>query len=349
MTAADGPARPYLPILDAVRVAAVSGVVAIHVIGGAVEQGTGGWALAALDMALVAAVPAFFMMSGALALSPSAMRDGARGFWRRRAGRLVPAVIAWSAFYLLAIRWGVSGVPLTGDHLLYALVTGRTYTHLYFLWALLGLTAIAPALWELIRADQGRRAWILGIAACTWTALVTSLPDLTGGRFVAIGIGTLTYPLVYGGYYLVGRAALVAPVRRAWAARAILIWALCTALLSVLYVTDADSGTGVLAALAPSYVSPVTMLGSIALFAAIIALGSAWRVGERGRARLRQLGEAIFGIYLIHFAVLVILRQIPWFGEQSLLSLPVSWAIVLVVSGLLALAMARVPGLRRIV
>ena len=44
------------------------------------RRGAAAPVLALLDMALVVAVPIFFMMSGALALSPSAMRDGAMGF-----------------------------------------------------------------------------------------------------------------------------------------------------------------------------------------------------------------------------------------------------------------------------
>lgn len=163
MTPGASPRREYLPILDAVRIVAVAGVVAIHVIGGAVGAGRGGTGLAMLDMALVVAVPIFFMMSGALALSPAAMRDGAAGFWRRRARRLLPALVVWSAFYILVIRWGVSGVHPTVPDMVDAVVTGQTYTHLYFLWALVGLCAIAPALRELIAPDEmrgaGRGCW----------------------------------------------------------------------------------------------------------------------------------------------------------------------------------------------
>ena len=126
--------RTYLPYLDVTRILAVLGVVAIHVVSGGVADGEVGIAVTALDMALKVAVPIFFMMSGALSLDPAAHRHGPGHFLRRRARRIVPALVVWSAFYLIVIEGFVSGNPVGSlTELMDLLVRGKTYTHLYFL------------------------------------------------------------------------------------------------------------------------------------------------------------------------------------------------------------------------
>lgn len=339
--------REYLPVFDVIRIVAVAGVVAIHVIGGTVKAGRGGPGLALLDMALIAAVPIFFMMSGAFALSPVAMRDGATGFWRRRALRLLPPLIMWSAFYILVIRWGVSARRPTAGDVADAVITGQTYTHLYFLWALLGLCAIAPALWELIAPDEGRRAWLLGAAACAWTAVTTALPHLTDGRHHVLEIGTLTFFLVYAGYFVLGRAAVVAPLPRRFAPLALGLWLACTAALTALPLHPQPGR--LLSALAPSYVSVLTMIGAVCLHSAVLTLALPWRVGDRTGSILRELGEATFGIYLAHFAIIVALREHPWFAAEGANALAATWVIALGGAAVFAVIARRVPGLRRLV
>lgn len=68
------PGRPYVPVLDVLRIAACIGVVGIHVVADAVTAGSLPFRL--VSMAFVVTVPVFFLLAGSLNLAPRAMRAG---------------------------------------------------------------------------------------------------------------------------------------------------------------------------------------------------------------------------------------------------------------------------------
>ena len=348
--------RTYLPFLDVTRILAVFGVVVIHVVGGAVEAGEVGPAVVTVDMALVAAVPIFIMMSGALSLSPAAHRSGTREFLRRRAVRIVPATVVWSALYLVVIHSMVSGVPIaSGDEVLDRMVTGKTYTHLYFLFAIAGLYLITPVLQAFLVGDERRRSWIVGTTAAAWAVAV-----MAAGQAASLGLsstvpvtaGTFTFFLLYAGYYVLGRAVLVAPIPR-WAG----VLGLTTvpgfvALVTWLYLAGpADAGEGEAslwrAILAPSPFSLPVIVYSVVLMASVSSLCANWQVSERTERILRTLGNATFGIFLAHFAVIVVLRAtFPALDSYDLGPMAITWTITAVASTLIALIGQRTPVLR---
>lgn len=349
-------AREYIPFLDVARVLAVLGVVTIHVIAGGVASGEVGIPVVALNMALVAAVPVFFMMAGALSLDPRALRRGPADFLRRRGARILPALVVWSLFYVFVVRKGLGGQEFSLDDVLGMLAAGDAYTHLYFLWAIAGLYLITPVLEPFLRPDEGRRAWVLGLSATAWTVLVMALGQLPGlGMLPAAPVtpGATTFFLLYTGNYVLGRALLVRPIPR-WAAWAALAAAPgLVALLTWLYEAQraqasAASPSPWIAMFAPSYVTLPVVLYAVALMAAVSSLFRAWRVSERTGRLLRRLGEATFGVFLVHFAVLAGLRAVPWFNRYDAAPMSVCFAVTVAVSAVLALAGSRVPILRRV-
>ena len=91
------------------KVFAIAAVISVHNSGGnAAAPGARehwlGRAAIYLDLGAVFAVPLFVMISGALLLDP-ARYQGARTFLKRRAWRLVPAIIFWHVFYFLFLRY----------------------------------------------------------------------------------------------------------------------------------------------------------------------------------------------------------------------------------------------------
>lgn len=354
-TALRGGARPgYLPLLDVIRVVAVLGVVGVHVLAGAEEAGADGTGLLTVDMALVAAVPAFFMISGALGLDPRAQRDGAGAFLRRRAARILPALVVWSALCILVIRVGLLRTPTDLRDVVSMVVTGTTAPHLYFLFALAGLVLLTPVIQPFLAPDEGRRAWILGLGACAWTVAVMAVGRLAEAGVlstVPIELGTSTFFLVYLGYYVLGRAVLVAPVPRRLAVALLAASPAWVALLVVLYRWAATGDGGAAAAvLSPAYVTAPVMAYSVGLVAAVVSLGRDWRVGEVAARRLRRAGEATFGVYLVHYPVLVLLRElVPGLNASTAGALLGLWVFTAVISAGFALLAMRVPGLRRVV
>jgi surface polysaccharide O-acyltransferase-like enzyme len=346
------PERPYLPMLDVARIVAVIGVVGVHVVATPVAQHQVGASWQVLRMALATAVPIFVMMSGALSLTPSAHRRGPRDFLSRRAVRIVPALVVWSAFYMLVVHRWTGEPPLGWKDMVQRIITGETFTHLYFLWAIAGLYLLAPVIVAFLEQAggeraQGRRAWVLGLVACGWTATAMAVPVLTAGSLEPVQQSSFTYPLLFLGYFLVGRAALAAPVPRATAVVLLLLCVPLIALMRMVAEVPDDQQVWWHRVLMPAYVSPALMACSVLLFAAVVSLLGAWRVGERARRVLRDLGNATFGVFLVHFAILIALRvTVPALSAPQSGAMLLLWAAGAVASFVLALLGRRVPGLR---
>jgi len=137
------------------RVIAIVAVVVIHTTGStaAAEVPTAATPLArVLDIGSIYAVPLFVMLSGALLLDPDRY-PGAREFWHKRAVRLLPAIVFWHLWYV-ALRMLRGERPRAGE-LLRWVWTGEVYPQLYFLWIVLGLAVLTPALMPLVRRWGG--------------------------------------------------------------------------------------------------------------------------------------------------------------------------------------------------
>ncbi|ACU85899.1 putative integral membrane protein [Brachybacterium faecium] len=349
--------RTYLPYLDVTRILAVLGVVAIHVVSGGVADGEVGIAVTALDMALKVAVPIFFMMSGALSLDPAAHRHGPGHFLRRRARRIVPALVVWSAFYLIVIEGFVSGNPVGSlTELMDLLVRGKTYTHLYFLFAIAGLYLLSPVLAAFLEQDERRRAWIVGLAASGWTVAVISVGQAGGfaeDSTPPVAAGSLTFFLLYAGYFVLGRALVLTPLPRWCGVVGLATVPGFVALVTWLYIAQpgGPGGPGPVSAwvraFSPVYGSLPIVVYSVVLMAAVSSLFASWRVPERAVRPLRTLGTATFGIFLVHFAVIVVLREaLPALAPYETVPMAITWVLTVLVSALIALIGQRVPGLR---
>lgn len=354
-----GSARPYLPVLDVARILAVLGVIGVHVLADPVAEGHAGTGWLVLRQLISTAVPVFFMMSGALTLAPGAHRKGPGAFLSRRAVRIVPALVVWSLFYMLVVqRWTGAG-PLSLEEMGRRVITGETFTHLYFLWAIAGLYLLAPVLAAFLAAAgeeraQGRRAWVITLVACAWTLVVMAVPALTAGfeegPLAPVQRSALTDPLLFLGCFVAGRAALAAPVTRRLGALCLFACVPLIALMSMLVQVPEAEQQLWHQLLMPTYVSPLVLVCSVLLFAGVIAFTAPWRVGERAQRVLRELGNATFGVFLVHFAVLIAARELlPVLDGPASAAMAGLWALVAAVSFALALPMQRVPGLRLIV
>ena len=340
--------REYAPILDVIRIAAIIAVVAVHVIADHVSSDSP-LAVLLLRALLAVAVPAFVMISGALNLDPAAMRDGTGAFLGRRLRRLVPATIVWTAVYVL-LSMQIAPEPLSGEDIAKGLLEASTFPHLYFLPLIIGLTVITPPLVDHLAVDP-RRAWGVGAVAAVWGVAVVAVGPLTAGLMAEpvtpLQLGALTFFLPYAGYYVLGRAAwAAAPGRRGVLVALAVVGALMTAATVLAYAAPwAQQPPG--SALLPTYVAPTVVGMSLCWVILLLAVGRTWRVGERAQRWLRELGNATFGVFLLHFVVLLLLRGtgLPQDSAGGLLLLAV---IVAVASFALVLLGRRVPVVREL-
>jgi len=351
-------ARTREPSLDVLRIVAVLGVVAIHVFAAvvtnaAVRGGRTWWVAVAVDLGFIWVVPAFVMVSGALILSPRMQAGGPGEFYRTRALRLGPAMVFWPLFYILVVRMAISGQDLGMGQIAALLLQGHPYTHLYFLWLIAGLYVVAPVLAAFLSQGGQRRAFVFAGVALTASVLAYSTAGLLdmAGQPRPIALNALTQWLPYVGYFLAGWALKDVVLRRRGIVVATLLGLAC--LTEVIVQYGLPSAPPLLRAVAPvGYLSPFTAVATLCVFLVARSALAGWVPRERTGAWLRTMSDAAFGVFLAHFAVIVIFRAVfpGWavVASSTLWGAAAMWAAVVVVSFAVTLIARRLPYVRRI-
>ncbi|GIG91649.1 hypothetical protein Pen02_65850 [Plantactinospora endophytica] len=343
--------------LDALRVVAVCGVVAIHVVGlvlghDDLRHTLTWWTAAAIDLGVTWVVPVFVMISGALTLAPRAHAAGPAAFYRKRFVRIIPALVAWHLVYLVGVRVLWRGEELSLNLLARNLMDARVFTALYFLWLIAGLYLVAPVLAAFLKDGGRRRAMILaGVAlAFTMVTFVASGAAAMIGAPRPIHLGALTMWWPYVGYFVAGWA-----LHRVVLGRRGLVVA---GVLAVLLMAEAVWQWGVrpehpwLQALLPvGYLGTTVAVAAVCVFLLAVGVGARVTPPPRVGRILVRLSDASFGVFLMHLLVLEVLRQtVPGVAEaRSLVLMVGAYLVIVLVSFAASLGAARVPYLRTIV
>jgi surface polysaccharide O-acyltransferase-like enzyme len=348
------PARQYG--LDGLRILAICGVVAIHVVGLYVantdRRGSRSWWVAtAIDIGAIWTVPVFVMISGALLLSPRAHRAGPAAFYRKRFARILPALVVWHLVYLLLVRMVLRGEDPDPRTIGVLLIDGRVYTALYFLWLIAGLYVIAPVLTAFLAAGGRRRAYVTAGVTLGWTLVAYMVAGvgslLDAPRPIHLGAWTMWWP--YVGYFVAGWA--LHHVRlRGWRLVAVLL-GIAVLLAEGVWRWGSKPDLPVHQALFPvSYLGATVALAAIGVFVAAISLGARFRPSERTGRLIVRLSDASFGVFLVHLLLLALIQWAfpEWPVGESLAATLLTCAVVIVASFAVSLGAARVPYLRAI-
>ncbi|MGR6318386.1 acyltransferase [Micromonospora soli] len=352
--AAAPPAREYG--LDALRVVAICGVVAIHIFGVIVGQddlrGHRGWWIAtAIDIGAIWTVPAFIMISGAFVLDPRAHRAGPAAFYRKRFARILPAMIVWHVVYVVVVRMAMRGEDVTASGLARLLIDGKVFTALYFLWLIAGLYVVAPVLAPFLHAGGRNRSLITAGVALGWTMVAYMIPGwallLGDSRPNILTSWNRWWP--YVGFFIAG-------------------WALRKVVLNRLWTTVALLGAGLLLVeaiwqfgVAPRHrlfqaTFPVMATGTLVAAATLLIFVAAVSIGARTTWRpaiartVVRLSDASFGVFLIHLLVFEVFRQlIPDVAAgRSLTVIGLVYPAVVVISFAVSMVAARIPYVRAV-
>lgn len=358
------PRQDGLAWISWLRVAAIAAVVMIHIAGPSGEvygRGTTVGDLGVLlDFSSRWCVPVFVMISGALLLDPARYR-GAGDFLRRRAMRLIPAVIVWHLVYLALVLATTRPTPSVED-LVGRILTGRLYTALYFFWIVIGLAVITPVLVPWV-ATVSRRAhlWV-GVAAAAVPALtIVTVPirsDLLWSADMSWVETPWTWWLPYLGYYLLGYA-LRDVVLTGW--RLLLAGCLTVGGTGLLiWHWDRSHGfAGLLERFLPAeaYYSPTVVVIAVCVFLCARALirprGALQVLCGRGLSHAgRKLGDSTLGVFVVHLLVLQFVLNLPFIGgDRAAASVPqllARYVAVFFGAYLLSLLGNRLPVLRRL-
>lgn len=349
-----GPGRLWA--LDALRIAAIAGVLAIHVIGYRVSNqhaphNRSWWAAVVVDLGSNWVVPVFVMISGALVLAPRAHAAGAGAFYRRRLARILPALVIWHLVYLVGVRILMRHERITPTALVGMLIDGKVFTALYFLWLIAGLYAVAPILAAFLHQGGQRRALALAAGALSWTLVAWVIPLVAHAagfqRPVTLGAWTMWCP--YVGYFVAGWALH----RVVLTGRGLVVAALVAvvALSEVVWHYGSAAPHPVLDVLMPAgYLGLPTAVAAVAIFLFALGVGARVKPGLGRLRALRRLSEASFGVFLVHLVFVEIAREAfpAVAAANSVTVLAVVYVSVLAVSFATSMAASRVSYLRTI-
>lgn len=293
------------PNIDALKGAAIAGVVAIHVLAAA-GRGTP-LEVFLLGVATRFSLPAFFFTSGWL------FRPGAgetlKVYLLRRAGKLLPPYLAWVAADLalscILFRY------LSWREALWVLLTGQGL----LMWQLNFIPALLQCYFF---AFLSRRA-ALAVAVLSFTSLAAidaaalAKPEAAGMVIAAV---RSTW-LLWAGYFLLGRLLREAGFDPRRANLPLLALASASGLLALSGNVAFDLRAGVPLLIALGVFKPGGALYALPTTLLILAL--AGRAGVLGRV-LAALGRRSAGVYFVHMAVLWGLKStLPGFFSPGLL------------------------------
>jgi len=299
----------HLTYGDGMRVVAVAAVALLHAAAtGVVRYDSLGprqwWTANAIDACCRWAVPVFLMLSGALVLDP-ARHETLSVYYRRRLVRVGVPLVVWAMFYFL---WAAMyyGEPLTAASVRGSLLGGLVENHLYFLFVILGLYAVAPVLRRAMGRLSASAAWLLA------TLLLVLASNGIPQDYWPANALTLFSP--YVGYFVLGfllRELVLTPLRVSMAAVAFLVAsAVITIGTAQRFAVWGASDPRSLALY--EYTSGAVIAQSVAAFLLMRWLCSR-RPASVSHPSISLLGGAAFGIYLAHRAVLDVVAG--WTGD----------------------------------
>lgn len=340
--------------LDILRIGSICGVVAIHVfgyvLGRAPRESRPWWIAVVLDVSWIWVVPVFVMISGALILGSRMAAEQPGLFYRRRAVRLIPALVAWNLIYLIGVRFWMRGEDLTPQRTLQLLVDGSVFTQLYFLWLIAGLYAVAPVLAGFLRGGGQSRAAKAAAAFLAASVLFYMLPGVLGLFGVAspVRLNFLTHWMPYVGYFLAGYA--LRNVRLTGTKLAVTAVGTAAIIAGTVWHYGNKGEMRLLdAVVSVSYLGVGVALAALGVFVVALSLASRLRVRRAGKP-LTGLSNATFGVFLVHLVIFEAIRlQFPAVAAgMSIKAMVLAYAATLVGSFAVSVAARKVPLLRSI-
>lgn len=327
--------------IDGAKIAAILAVIAIHIYGvafAAAPLGSGEWwAANVLYSSAFWAVPVFVMASGALLLGNT---KPAAEFYRRRAMRIVPAILLFVPAYIVFAALFQDG-PATIPGVVRLLASGRPYNHLYFLSLIAGLYAVTPLLARALRDASKPWLWAAAIGLLGMAMLDLILGFVGGGGITPT---LVTWWIPYVGYYVLGYAIATSDVRLPFGRLLLLTIAVTLAGDVFAWWSDTSGGPS-LAAYAGSYLAVPVVLVSVLVF---LTFRAADEVLSQFRRPLAFLSLLTFGVYLGHVLVGSALFQLL-VPPHTVVGLTPIYVGTAVLSFGIAAVVARLPVARRFI
>lgn len=284
-------------------------------------------------------VPLFFMTSGFLLIKPGA---DALTFYRKRLGRILIPLVAWSIIYIL-VRIFMEDNRISFLSACRIFYNNEVYYHLGFLYDIISVYLFIPILCIMPKKTLTFFT-ATTFAFCSLIPFGDRLITAVSGQAFHLGIpwGNMW---IFSGYAALGaltRDWRSSPARIKLCAAALLLSSTLTLTLTVMTARQ----TGQPSEKWFGYSESAVAIAACSAFILLRSVKCSPRVAEK----LCALGSLSFGIYLCHPFVIAVLKNLKWAPPKGvILGLPVNIAVVSVLSAGLVAIILRIPLLRKIV
>ena len=327
--------------LNLLKLLAAFAVVLVHTTMVRVSQvdvHSAGWWFSNLSDAAGRIGSAMFAMVGGAVLLARPSEDAPWRFIGQRLARLLPAVVFWSGFYFLWRDWmwgGIDWAVVRRD-----LVLGSPWYHLWFMYMMLGLYLVAPALRFVVRGVGDGPGWVYVLvvaAGMTWfAAAAQTLQELSHASFV--GLVPLFVVYFMAGHYLRRRPVAV-PTSVLW-----LVAMLCVAAMAVGVAWSHPWLREWAFVLFYSNRGPFAMGLTFCVFLWAMRLQPQTIPGW-----VNSLGKVTLGVYAIHPFWIDMLARWGWSLQRAGDAWVLLTLLVFTLSMLTSLCLFAIPGVRRLV
>ena len=292
------------------------------------------------------AVPVFVMISGALFLG---REQKIEKLYKKNIFRIFTCLIFWSAFYAV--------VAFLTDHKAAAafkqFITGKT--HLWFLFMIIGLYIIVPFLNKIVESKELTRYYLLifFVVAVLLQQFIAIMPYfstyLSSAFKTAFSNMKFNFALGYSGYFILGYYLKNTRISRK--AEKIIyflgLFGMAATILGTIAVSHSKGKTNTL--LYTDFGLNVLLM-AVAVFVFGKMRFSKIKLTDRSKAVIGKLSKYSFGIYLVHYFVMDMLKNCLHFTTLSfnaVLSVPVLFLLISGISLLISAVINRIPFLNK--
>lgn len=292
-------------------------------------------------------VPLFIMLTGVLLLNPNKAEEPLRVFYKKRLNRIALPFVFWSLVYLFW-TWSILGKPLTLFNLGQSALEG-TYTHLWYIYLLMGLYSITPILRVLVKHLKRDLFFYLLILWFAGTVITPMIQTFTAFNFNPVMFVFFNWI----GYFLLGVYLLQSKITRL-KAYSMAALGLLGAIVGdwLLTATAGEQFTGFF----HNYMSATIIIGSAAVFFLLTTVRPSQIENHANTNRvLHWISENTLPIYLIHIIVMVAFTNkimgvfLNSLTYIPLVDVPIFTFIVLGVSAAIVYCLKKIPYAKKLI
>lgn len=332
--------REYKIKIDLIRIFAIVSVVTIHVISSFLGyspffESPTYWVANIIDAVSRVGVPLLVMISGYLNLGGN-IDENAIEFIGKRAKRILWPLIVWCFIYFLWSKYYMHFQMNITNLYDFIIVFFRSYYHMYFMYAILGLTLITPILKKLIITASNFRIVLMIYSVFIIAFIVTTIKGFFIPTIHTFET-TFTYFIPYISYYLAGYyyGKFLTSIKSSKSIFWIYIFTLLTTIL-LNYGYMRYIGWGQEYSSNPStyfyffeYFSPTVVVMTLTIYLLTINNSLVVSIGKYVPLNwIKHLSGASFGVYLIHPMIINILNNYAIFDLARITSPVMAYMIL---------------------